>query len=125
MNVENIELKKLGKSDLITLVNWAAIEGWNPGKNDVEVFWNTDPNGFYGFYYDDKLIAGGAIISYNNEFGFMGLFIVHKDFRNQGIGNKLWQWPDLLRRRASLFASNIHLELLCKMNRQKLQSFRI
>jgi hypothetical protein len=53
MNVENIELKKLGKSDLITLVNWAAIEGWNPGKNDVEVFWNTDPNGFYGFYYDD------------------------------------------------------------------------
>ena len=90
MNLENICLKKLCKSDLTTLVNWAAIEGWNPGKNDVEVFWNTDPNGFYGFYYDDKLIAGGAIISYNNEFGFMGLFIVHHDFRSQGIGNKLW-----------------------------------
>jgi GNAT superfamily N-acetyltransferase len=106
MNVENIELKKLGKSDLITLVNWAAIEGWNPGKNDVEVFWNTDPNGFYGFYYDDKLIAGGAIISYNNEFGFMGLFIVHKDFRNQGIGNKLWQLRrDLLINRLNSSAS--------------------
>jgi hypothetical protein len=85
MNLENISLKKLCKSDLTTLVNWAAIEGWNPGKNDVEVFWNTDPNGFYGFYYEDKLIAGGAIISYNNEFGFMGLFIVHHDFRSQGI----------------------------------------
>jgi GNAT superfamily N-acetyltransferase len=90
MNLENIVLKKLGKSDLTTLVNWASIEGWNPGKNDVDVFWNTDPDGFLGFYYEDKLIAGGAIVSYNNEFGFMGLFIVHKDFRSQGIGNKLW-----------------------------------
>jgi GNAT superfamily N-acetyltransferase len=94
MNLENIVLKKLDKNDLTTLVHWASIEGWNPGKNDVDVFWNTDPDGFLGFYYEDKLIAGGAIVSYNNEFGFMGLFIVHKDFRSQGIGNKLW----LLRR---------------------------
>lgn len=90
MNLENIVLKKLGKRDLTTLVQWASIEGWNPGKNDVDVFWNTDPDGFLGFYYEDKLIAGGAIVSYNNEFGFMGLFIVHKDFRSRGIGNKLW-----------------------------------
>ena len=102
MNLENIVLKKLVKSDLTTLVNWASIEGWNPGKNDVDVFWNTDPDGFLGFYFEDKLIAGGAIVSYNNEFGFMGLFIVHKDFRSQGIGNKLWQ----LRR--DLLISRLH-----------------
>ena len=54
------------------------------------MFWNTDPEGFFGFYLDDILIAGGAIISYQNEFGFMGLFIVHHDFRNKGIGKKLW-----------------------------------
>ncbi len=90
MNLENISLKKLNKSDLLTLIDWAANEGWNPGKNDADVFWNTDPNGFYGFYYDAKLIAGGAVISYNKEYGFMGLFIVEKDFRNKGIGKKLW-----------------------------------
>ena len=90
MNLENIDLKKLNKSDLATLIKWASNEGWNPGVNDAEVFWNTDPNGFYGFYYDNELIAGGAIISYNKEFGFMGLFIVHKDYRNKGIGRKLW-----------------------------------
>ncbi len=90
MNIENIDLKKLDKSGLKTLISWASNEGWNPGKNDADVFWDTDPNGFYGFYYENKLIAGGAIISYNKEFGFMGLFIVHNDFRNIGIGNKLW-----------------------------------
>jgi GNAT superfamily N-acetyltransferase len=90
MNLENIVLKKLNKSDLTTLISWASIEGWNPGKNDAEVFWNTDPNGFYGFYDDNKLIAGGAIISYSKEYGFMGLFIVHRDYRSKGIGRKLW-----------------------------------
>lgn len=90
MNLENIGLKKLNKSDLTTLISWASIEGWNPGKNDTEVFWNTDPNGFYGFYDNDKLIAGGAIVSYNKEYGFMGLFIVHRDYRSKGIGRKLW-----------------------------------
>lgn len=97
MNLENIDLKKLNKSGLRTLIDWASNEGWNPGKNDAEVFWNTDPDGFYGFYYENQLIAGGAIISYNKEYGFMGLFIVHRDFRNKGIGNKLWHFRrDLL-----------------------------
>jgi GNAT superfamily N-acetyltransferase len=97
MNLENIDLKKLNKSGLRTLIDWASNEGWNPGKNDAEVFWNTDPDGFYGFYYENQLIAGGAIISYNKEYGFMGLFIVHRDFRNKGIGKKLWHFRrDLL-----------------------------
>ena len=90
INPEHLELKKLNRSDLRTLVGWAKKEGWNPGENDFDVFWKADPDGFYGFYFENKLIAGGAIISYNQEFGFMGLFIVHPDFRGQGIGKKLW-----------------------------------
>ena len=90
INVENLELRKLDKNDLRTLINWAEKEGWNPGENDFDVFWKTDPDGYYGFYFEDTLIAGGAVVSYNQEFGFMGLFIVHPNFRGQGIGKKLW-----------------------------------
>jgi hypothetical protein len=35
-------------------------------------------------------IGGGAITSYNGEFGFMGLFIVRPEFRGRGLGNALW-----------------------------------
>ncbi|WP_238858017.1 GNAT family N-acetyltransferase [Poritiphilus flavus] len=83
-------LKKLNKSGLSALVGWAKEEGWNPGANDFEVFWKTDPDGYYGFYLENELIAGGAVISYDGQFGFMGLFIVRPDFRGQGIGKKLW-----------------------------------
>ncbi|WP_428742171.1 GNAT family N-acetyltransferase [Tenacibaculum sp.] len=106
ISVENLELKKLNQDGVNTLVDWAKNEGWNPGKNDSTVFWKTDPDGFYGFYNDKELIAGGAVVSYNQEFGFMGLFIVRPDLREQGIGKKLWYLRrDLLIKRLDKNAS--------------------
>lgn len=106
MNFEKLALKKLNPVDLETLIGWASNEGWNPGKYDAEVFWNTDPDGFYGYFYENQLIAGGAVISYNSEYGFMGLFIVHTKYRNLGIGRKLWYARrDLLLNRLQLNAS--------------------
>jgi len=90
IELKNLELQKLDKKGVKTLVDWARKEGWNPGNYDYEVFWKTDPDGFYGFYYNGNLIAGGAVVSYNDEYGFMGLFIVCPEYRGSGIGNKLW-----------------------------------
>lgn len=90
IKLEDLKFKKLNEEGVKTLVDWARQEGWNPGIYDYKVFWNTDRDGFYGFYLDDKLIAGGAVVSYNGAFGFMGLFIVHSNYRGHGIGNKLW-----------------------------------
>jgi GNAT superfamily N-acetyltransferase len=73
-----------------TLLDWARNEGWNPGYHDAAIFYQTDPKGFYGFYDGDELIAGGAIISYSSNYGFMGLFIVSPRYRNSGLGRKLW-----------------------------------
>ncbi len=97
IDTSRLTLVKLDKSGLLTLIDWAKQEGWNPGLNDADVFWKTDPNGYYGFFNNNELIAGGAVISYQQKFGFMGLFIVHPDYRGQGIGRKLWfQRRDLL-----------------------------
>lgn len=83
-------LTKLDFAGLQTLIEWAKAEGWNPGPNDAEVFWATDPEGYYGYFKNDELIAGGSVVSYNGDFGFMGFFIVKPAFRSQGIGKKLW-----------------------------------
>ncbi len=95
--MKHYQLEPLNLEGVRQLVSWAAREGWNPGPNDAEIFYQTDPKGFYGFYDQDELIAGGAIISYSGKFGFMGLFIVQPGLRSKGLGQQLWyQRRDLL-----------------------------
>lgn len=90
MDLNQLQFQQLDLNGLKTLMSWAEAEGWNPGPKDAEVFFATDPEGFYGYYHNGELIAGGAIVSYNGQFGFMGLFIVKPDYRSTGIGRQLW-----------------------------------
>ena len=90
VNLNDLTFQKLNAEGVQTLVSWAKDEGWNPGPHDAEVFYATDSDGFYGYYFNGVLIAGGSVVSYNGEFGFMGLFIVKPEFRSEGIGKSLW-----------------------------------
>ncbi|MGY2262443.1 GNAT family N-acetyltransferase [Pseudomonas sp. SDO55104_S430] len=83
-------IRNMTRAELDELVGWAAREGWNPGLHDAELFWAADPEAFIAATLDGELIGGGAITSYNGEYGFMGFFIVRPEFRGQGLGNTLW-----------------------------------
>ena len=88
---DGLQFCKLNRFEIETVVSWAAEEGWNPGMNDAEVFWYTDPNGYYGVKKDNELVGSGSIVSYNGDYGFMGFFIMKPEHRSQGVGTELWQ----------------------------------
>ncbi len=83
-------IRRMKRAELDQLVSWAAIEGWNPGLHDAELFWNADPNGFLALELHGQLAGGGAIVRHNASYGFMGLFIVRPEFRGRGLGTELW-----------------------------------
>ncbi len=67
-------------------IEWAATEGWNPGLNDGDCFYNTDPNGFLIGLLDDKPVAVISAIKYNDHFGFIGFYIVRPGYRGLSYG---------------------------------------
>lgn len=83
-------IRNMTRTEVDTLVDWAAAEGWNPGLHDAGLFWQTDPKAYIAAELDDVLIGGGAITAYGNDFGFMGFFIVRPEFRGLGLGKTLW-----------------------------------
>lgn len=88
---DDLELDLMTDSEVDTLRDWAVAEGWNPGISDMAIARQYDPEAFIALRRGDELLGGGSIFSYESTCGFMGLFIMREDLRQQGLGNLLWQ----------------------------------
>lgn len=69
--------------------NWAAHEGWNPGKYEYLPFYLANINGHKGLFFNDELIASLSAVRYSKELAFLGIYIVDPNYREQGLGQIL------------------------------------
>lgn len=83
-------IRALTSFEVEQLVDWARIEGWNPGFADGPALYAADPKGFIGCFVDGQMAAGISAVRYGSNFGFIGLYIAHADFRGKGHGRKVW-----------------------------------
>jgi len=77
------------QDEVAIAVEWAKQEGWNPGINDAELFYQADPNGFFIGEVEGVLVAVGSAVVYDNSFAFCGLYIVAPEHRGKGYGLEL------------------------------------
>lgn len=82
-------IRRMKESELQIAIDWAQKEGWNPGLNDRQCFYQADPHGFFIGLLDDEPIATGAAVAYDDHFAFCGLYIVKQEFRHHGYGMQL------------------------------------
>ena len=91
MSKNHYQIKTMTRDGLLRAIDWAAQEGWNPGVHDIESFYSTDPNGFLMGYLNDEPIASISVVKYDEQFGFLGFYIVKPEHRGKGYGLALWQ----------------------------------
>ncbi|MYN18859.1 GNAT family N-acetyltransferase [Rugamonas sp. FT107W] len=81
----------MSEAELNIALDWAAIEGWNPGLHDAACFYAADPGGFLIGVLDGEPIASIFAVKYGVGFGFIGGYIVKPAWRGRGHGWALWQ----------------------------------
>lgn len=86
-----VKIRPMKLEDAKLALQWAADEGWNPGKQDALAYLAADPSGCFILELDNTPIASIMAISYTKEFAFIGLYIVRPEYRKQGYGKMLWE----------------------------------
>ena len=90
MQDKNYRVRAMDRKEVDLAIEWAAMEGWNPGINDGDCFYAADPNGFLVGLLNDEPIAVISAIRYGESFGFLGFYIVKPEYRGKGYGIQIW-----------------------------------
>ena len=80
----------MSRAEVDLAIDWAAGEGWNPGRHDADCFHGADPGGFLVGLLDDEPVAMISVVKYGDAFGFLGFYIVKEAFRGRGYGYAIW-----------------------------------
>lgn len=91
MTRDNFTVRPMKRSELDLVIDWAAIEGWNPGTYDAECFYQADQCGFFVGELNNELVASISAVAYSKHFAVIGFYIVKPQFRGQGFGMKMWR----------------------------------
>ncbi len=86
----NFIIKTMARKEIDIAVEWAAMEGWNPGLHDADCYHTADPNGFLIGLLGNEPIASISVIKYSASFGFIGFYIVKPEYRGKGYGIEIW-----------------------------------
>jgi len=84
-------IRTMRPEEMALAIEWAAVEGWNPGLYDGPVFQTTDPRGFLIGLLDGEPIACISTVAYDSTFGFLGFYIVKPEFRGKDFGLQIWR----------------------------------
>lgn len=90
MNSE-FAVRSMRPGELELVLEWARQEGWNPGLDDSLAFLEADPSGFFVGSIGEVPVGSISVVKYGESFAFLGLYIVHPDFRGKGYGKAIWE----------------------------------
>jgi predicted GNAT family acetyltransferase len=76
-------------SDLEPAFGLSKTEGWNQTKTGWRLIFDNSMNTCLVAEYDNKVVGTVTAINYSNQLAWIGMALVDKDLRGQGIGKML------------------------------------
>ncbi len=86
-----LKIRPLKPKDIPLVTKWSRVEGFTPGAGDVAIYRHTDHQGLWLGWLGNEPIGCIAGIRYNQNYGFIGLFLVIPSMRGNGYGVQLWK----------------------------------
>jgi GNAT superfamily N-acetyltransferase len=83
-----VRIMRAGELELA--LEWARQEGWNPGIDDAPAFEQADSSGFFIGAIGEVPVGCISVVKYGEALAFLGLYMVHPEFRGRGYGKALW-----------------------------------
>jgi Acetyltransferase (GNAT) domain len=91
MSDDGFRIRTMSLEEISLAVDWAAAEGWNPGRADAGCFASVDPGGFLIGEHQGAAASTLSVVNYDQRFAFLGFYIVRPDLRGRGLGLRTWQ----------------------------------
>jgi hypothetical protein len=88
--MNRLNIRTMRTDEIALAVNWAAAEGWNPGLADDACFATVDAGGFLIGELDGAPVATVSCVNYDDNFAFLGFYIVREHLRGRGHGLHIW-----------------------------------
>lgn len=88
--MDGFHVRTMRPDEIALAVDWAAVEGWNPGLADAACFATVDRDGFFIGELDGAPGATISCVNYDDRFAFLGFYIVRADLRGRGYGLRIW-----------------------------------
>ncbi|WP_062268596.1 GNAT family N-acetyltransferase [Endozoicomonas arenosclerae] len=82
------EVITLKEEDTVAMFDWVRQQGWNPGLQDASTFYKAahGHGALLGIKQGDRLAGVSGVFNHSHRFAYFGLYIVHPDFREKGLG---------------------------------------
>jgi ribosomal protein S18 acetylase RimI-like enzyme len=86
-----VRLRLLTRADLPFADSVAALAGWNQTPDDWKRFLATEPDGCFLAEWNGAPAGTATTTVYGPELAWIGMVLVHPDYRRRGIGSALLQ----------------------------------